>query len=177
MSKDYKDSSLGIHPSRRMEIAEKKIEDLGLKEEESKMIDIVDKLMQQYSEDGDIEKYETSMNLYFEEMIRDHLASINTGLNQFLGKLKKENITPSELEKAIENLMDIVNSDAIEEMKEVSSEQLRSLHNSIVKPLKAHMIESFNLVQDNANSSHGNLVQRTKRLAQQLSDIIQVSIG
>lgn len=181
MLKTNENDSMGIHPSSRMEIARKKIEALGLAEEESRMIDAIDILMRQYSENSTedrekrFENFERSIKPYFEEMISEHLVSINTGLNQFLGQLQKEHITPQELKKSIEDLMQIVNSDAIEEVKQFSPEQLKSLHDSIVNPLKEHIVEGINGLQSDLVNAHDNLIIHTKSLAQQLSDKIQSS--
>lgn len=168
----------GIHPSSSLEIAQRKIQALGLSEEESKMIDAIEIMMKQYSQESmenieqRFENFETSIKPYFEKMVGEHLVSINEGLNQFLSVIKKESVTPKELKKSMEDLMEVVNSDAIEEIKKFTPDQLQALHSEVVEPLKEHIGLGINTVMRNVNTTHDNIVEHTKALAQQLSDRI-----
>lgn len=78
------DEKLEIHPSTRVELMKKKIEDMGLSETEARIIDALDGLMHSRFED-----FEDSIKPFFVQMVGDHLDSIGDGLNQFLAVLKK----------------------------------------------------------------------------------------
>lgn len=152
------------------EEADKYIESLVLSQEESKIVNAMNGLMQIYSQKS-LETVEKRMES-FESGI---LLAIEKGLNDFLEITSKDHVPPKEIKASIEALMEIVKSPSIEEMKGFSSVELKQLHDSIVVPLTANMEEGFNFLNREQGDSHNKIMRQIHTAGEQILDNIMVA--
>ena len=163
------------------EEAEKYIESLALSQEESKIVNAMNGLMQIYSQksletiEKRMENFESGILPYFEKMIADHLLAVEKGLNDFLEITAKDHVPPKEIKASMDALMEIVRSPSVEEMKAFSSVELKQLHDSVVVPLKAHVEEGINFLNRERGESHNTIMRQIHIAGEQILDNIMIA--
>jgi len=167
-----------LHPSTKHEIMRDSIDALGLNDEQEKLIEAMDLMMKHYAQDNTEhrrEHFDEKLQPYFDQMVTEHLAHIDSSLHTFMETIVKKSVAVEDFERAINLLLQTIKSPAIEEAKEggFTTLELKQLHTQIVTPLTNELIEMNNRIIRNIDQSHDVLMKQMSNNGHALADIIR----
>ena len=154
------------------ETVAKIIQNSGLSESEISMLALMDSLIQKNNEslkesiqsavDKSVEEklkaFEENTQPIYNQMIIRHIEAVNKGMNKFLKLVENRSVSGEEVQKGFEELKASIESKAVEEATELSSDEMKRIYNKIVPPLK-EFIEEQGIINANAVIKDNGVVQ------------------
>jgi hypothetical protein len=160
------------------EKADNYIASLGLSQEALTIVNAMHGLISIYAQDNTDhrrEHFDEKLQPYFDQMVTEHLAHIDSSLHTFMETIVKKSVAVEDFERAINLLLQTIKSPAIEEAKEggFTTLELKQLHTQIVTPLTNELIEMNNRIIRNIDQSHDVLMKQMSNNGHALADIIR----
>lgn len=162
------------HPTFAFRETMKEIKAMGIGEKEIKLVEAIGMLF---------EKHNSAMNDRMDSL-EDRLKvldktseplfdEIETEIDAILSKMKRGDMSQKEVSAHLVKLIHAVESEAVDEAKAFSSEQLTQLHNAVVAPLKKSVVGSEKEIIDNLVQSHTVQVKGLDNVGGQIISAIQ----
>ena len=167
-----------LHPSTKHEIMRDSIDALGLNDEQEKLIEAMDLMMKHYAQDNTEhrrEHFDEKLQPYFDQMVTEHLAHIDSSLHTFMENIVKKSVAVEDFERAINLLLQTIKSPAVEEAKEggFTTLELKQLHTQIVTPLMSELLAVNSRINDNIDLSHDVIMKQMMKNGNTLIDVIR----
>jgi len=169
------------HPTVEFRETMAEIRHLGVGDEEMALVQAFDILLGKYFDDvnsriDDMNERMDSLDADSEEMfnqiVSDNIREVTTEAEEIVSRLKSGTLSDEEATVHIVKLSQAVSSEAVEEAKEFSSEQLSALHNAVVTPIKRELAKQTEELKNDNIEQYENIVHSLGTLSGALKESI-----
>lgn len=160
------------------EKADNYIASLGLSQEALTIVNAMHGLISIYAQDNTDhrrEHFDEKLQPFFDQMVTEHLAHIDSSLQEFMETIVKKSVKVEDFDRAINLLLQTIKSPAVEEAKEggFTTLELKQLHTQIVTPLMSELLAVNSRINDNIDLSHDVLMKQMGIDGNSLANIIR----